>query len=78
MNTGTVKNLTVDKLSVKTMGKRNDRDINIIKGNWGGWTKKWCPDNEYVCGLSVRNEGEQGAGDDVGINGISLRCCSFT
>jgi hypothetical protein len=45
--------------------------------SWGGTYGLYCLANEYVCGIWVRDEGNQGSGDDTGLNGIGVRCCSF-
>ena len=44
---------------------------------WGGHYTADCPANQYVCGITVRDEGGQGSGDDSGINGLHIRCCTF-
>lgn len=44
-------------------------------GNWLPWM--YCPQYTYVCGATVRIEPLQGSGDDTGMNGIRLACCSL-
>lgn len=46
-------------------------------GQWGSWSEpRFCPPNEYVCGLRQKVEPNQGGGgDDTSMNAIAFFCC---
>jgi Vitelline membrane outer layer protein I (VOMI) len=47
-------------------------------GHFGAWTDwKECPAGSYICGAGVKLEGDQGKGDDTGMNGAKFKCCKF-
>lgn len=43
-------------------------------GTWGGWDM--CTGNRLVCGIQSKIEGNQGGGDDTGLNAVRLICCN--
>lgn len=52
--------------------------LNPWQGPFGNWQSNFvsCQIGEYVCGLKTKVEGNQNGGDDTGMNGLSMRCCS--
>lgn len=46
------------------------------EGPRGSWREvTYCPAGSFVCGLSLKVDSPQGAGDDSELNGVALRCC---
>jgi len=63
----------------KIDANRTDGETVMIQnGYWGDWLEmKRCPvDMPNVCGFRYRFEPSQGGGDDTGMNGLTMRCCS--
>ena len=61
------------KIPNKVVGEITSHD-----GYWGKWHKTaMCPSGQYVCGMRVRIEDQQGDGDDTAMNSVRLQCCSF-
>merc|ERR1711881_13514 len=49
--------------------------VTVTNGHWGKWGKiHKCPWNHYVTSITVRDEPNQGSGDDSGLNGIMIAC----
>ena len=47
-------------------------------GAWGVWTgAKYCPTNQYICGLEQRIEPHLRDGDDTAMNSVRFYCCSL-
>ncbi|OWA51872.1 putative Vitelline membrane outer layer protein 1-like protein [Hypsibius exemplaris] len=43
--------------------------------NWGTWsTPSFCPSKEFVVGMQLRTEPDQGSGDDSALNAIRFLC----
>ena len=49
----------------------------ISDNGWGSSKSAKCPSGHYQCGTWIRHEGKQGGGDDTGVNGLGIYCCSF-
>lgn len=46
--------------------------------SWGSWTSvRSCPAGTAACGMELQIEGPQGGGDDTGVNGVKLHCCTW-
>ena len=45
-------------------------------GTFGSWSEQ-CAQNSAICGMSVKNEPYQGAGDDSAVNDVNFHCCGF-
>ncbi len=46
-------------------------------GPWGSWQgMRQCPVGTAICGMRGRVELPQGNGDDTGLNGLEVACCS--
>ncbi|EOD14552.1 hypothetical protein EMIHUDRAFT_46343, partial [Emiliania huxleyi CCMP1516] len=43
-------------------------------GDWQAWAS--CPDGEFAVAMQQRVEGNQGSGDDTGLNAVRMRCSS--
>lgn len=45
---------------------------------WGSWSgATMCPTRQYVCGVRLRTEGNQGDGDDTALNDVEIYCCTL-
>ena len=53
------------------------REVAFGDLGYGNVIARDCAANEYVCGISIRLEPSQGGGDDTGVNGLWMRCCTF-
>ena len=45
-------------------------------GDWQAWAS--CPDGEFAVAMQQRVEGNQGSGDDTGLNAVRMRCSDGT
>jgi hypothetical protein len=60
----------IGKISV-----RQTNEYTPQEGKWGDWAAlKKCPTGEFITGIRTRNEGDQGSGDDTGMNGLRFTC----
>lgn len=62
--------LTTDGRIIQTIGAGNG----VI---WGSKISKTCPQDQYMCGLDLWDEGNQGGGDDTGVSEIHIKCCTI-
>ena len=47
-------------------------------GIWGDWTEwKYCPKNNYICGLKTQVETTHLWNDDTALNNIQIFCCQI-
>ena len=48
------------------------------QGDWGEWqnNETKCPSGYYVCGMSMKEQGQVIFGDNTAANGIKISCCS--
>ncbi|CDW80198.1 1-phosphatidylinositol phosphodiesterase-like [Stylonychia lemnae] len=49
----------------------------VHAGYWGEWKAAYISKTKYVCGARARFEGNQLAGDDTALNGITFKYCSL-
>ena len=60
----------IAKISVRKTAEHTPQE-----GIWGGWAaQKNCPTGEFITGIRTKNEGNQGSGDDSGMNGLKFTC----
>lgn len=73
-----------DDTAVNNVNFECNHDSNTqVSGNalthWGTWRSwKRCPTGMAAIGFSVKKEGNQGLGDDTGVNGLSIFCGPYT
>jgi hypothetical protein len=49
--------------------------IELHGGWWGDWQGiRYCPDDSFATGYRMKVEGQQGGGDDTGLNSVELQC----
>lgn len=58
-------------------GKGTHKYQPLSDNGWGSAKRALCPAGHYQCGTWIRHEGKQGGGDDTGVNGLGIYCCSF-
>lgn len=45
------------------------------QGPWGTWgAAAYCPQGQYVWGLRLKSESDQGSGDDTALNAMQVYC----
>ena len=55
--------------------RRGDTMVPKAATRWGDWgTEDECPQREYAYAFQLKNEPNQGRGDDSAINGVKLFC----
>ena len=59
--------------------KQNRQIVNGAQFNlYTPWFESNCSNDEYMCGVNARIEGDQGEDrDDTGMNGMKISCCKF-
>merc|ERR1712110_374595 len=78
--------LTASWLAASVLGANEDwpdhisrggKAINVIPWGWGSYGSwKYAKYGYYACGFKTRIEGDQGGGDDTGLNGVKLMTCN--
>jgi hypothetical protein len=66
-------------LSATLVSAKSENKIQVIyKGEFGDWkSMKSCNSNMAICGLNARIDPKGADDDNVGVNGLKIKCCSI-
>ncbi|MDX2019358.1 MAG: RICIN domain-containing protein [Deltaproteobacteria bacterium] len=68
-------NVSIDRITVGALRGDYRGVVTIGDGIWGDWLgMRYCPEGSYASGYRMRVEGDQGGGDDTGLNAVELLC----